>query len=274
MRKNTACPVLIFFLSCFLLAGCADIKPTFTKEKAAESVIELCRKEYQIDVKAWLVGGTVWVYMPLPRIFGRDLLIDKSQLEKVNKVMIASSRVMLSMNPRPDFVAIVASDTREYGLDYTFITCIADILKLQNQFISRDEFLRRNIIKLTNDHRALGDTEGTHLNKKELSLEFFVSEQIIQRIHQHFSNEPQTKDKYKIEKVLVRFNGDILKVSYNIKLKEDQHSTVDVLKDIKKIIAYVVSAYELKSLFAVKVENLSTKEEFLVSRVELREILK
>ena len=56
MRKNTASPVLISFLSCFLLAGCVNVKPTFTKELAAESIVELCRKEYNIDVKAWLVG--------------------------------------------------------------------------------------------------------------------------------------------------------------------------------------------------------------------------
>jgi len=273
MRKNTASPVLIAFLSCLLLAGCVNVKPTFIKEHAAESIIELCRKEYTIDVKSWLGGETVWIYMPLPRIFGKDLLIDKTQLEKVNKVMIASSRVMLSMNPRPQFMVIVASDTQEYGLDYTFITCIADILKLQNQFISRDEFLRRNVIQLDNNHRALGDTEGSHINKKELSLEFFVCEQISQRVQQHFTNEPQTKDKFKVEKILSRFNGDILKVSYNIRLKAGQSSAVDVLKDIKKTIAYVVSAYELKNLFAVKIENLKTKEEFLVSRVELRELL-
>ncbi len=273
MRKNTASPVLIFVLSCFFLAGCVNITPTYTKEQAAESIIELCRKEYNIEVKAWVAGGTVWVYVPLPRIFGRDQLVDKSQLEKVNKIMIASSRVMLSMNPRPQFVAIVASDTGEYGLDYTFITYIADILKLQNQFISRDEFLRRNVIKLVNDYHALGDADGSHINKKELSLESFVCEQLTQRIQQHFVNEPQTKDKFKINKVFSRFNGDILKVSYNISLKEGRISSVDVLKDIKKIIAYVVSAYELKNLFAVKIENLETMDEFLVSRVELRELL-
>jgi hypothetical protein len=274
MRKITASPVLISFLSCCLLAGCVNIKPTYTKEQAAESIAGLCRKEYNIDVKAWLVGETVWVYMPLPRIFGKDLLIDKSQLEKVNKIMVSSSRVMLSMDPRPQFVVIVASDTREYGLDYTFITYIADILKLQNQFISREEFLRRNVIKLDNDHRALGDAEGSHINKKELSLDYFVCEQITQRIHQHFINEPQTKDKFKIDKVLSRFNGDILRVSYDIRLKDGQSSAVDILKDIKKIIAYVVSAYDLKNLFAVKIDNVMTQEEFLVSRVELRELLR
>jgi hypothetical protein len=274
MRKITANPVLIFFLSCFLLTGCVNIKPTFTKEQAAKSISELCRTEYNLDVKAWLVGETVWVYLSLPRIFGKDLLIDKSQLEKVNKVMITSSRVMLSMDPRPQFLAIVASDTQEYGLDYTFITYIADILKLQNQFISRDEFLRRNVIKLDNDHRALGDTEGSHINKKEFSLESFVCEQITQRLHQHFTNEPQTKDKFEIKKVISRFNGDILKISYDITLKDGQLSTADVLKDIKKVVAYVVSAYELKNLFAVKIENLKSKEEFLVSRVELRDLLK
>jgi hypothetical protein len=273
MRKITAYPVLIVLFSCLLFSGCIKIEPTYTKEKAAESIVALCEKEYRITAKAWLVGDTVWIYLPLPRLFKKDLNWDKKQLEKINKVMLSASRVMLSMRPRAQFMALVSSDTKEYGLDYIIMTCVQDILKLHNQYISREEFLRRNVIMLENKHSALGDSEGAHVEKKDLSLEYFVSEQLTQRIQQHFMNEPRLKDKFKVNSVSSKFQGDILKVSYYIQPK-DEKSTVDVLKEIKKLTADVSSAYEIKSFLVAKIVNLVTKDEVLVSKVELRELLK
>lgn len=47
-----------------LLAGCG--KPSYPKERVAEAMVELCRKEYGIEVKAQLVGTTLGCMAMIP----------------------------------------------------------------------------------------------------------------------------------------------------------------------------------------------------------------
>lgn len=277
MRKGkTQSAIILFVLLIPLASGCFSIKPTYTKEKIAESITSLCQQEYNIEPKVWLLGETVWIYIPLPRLINKDISWDKEIIEIINKVMLGASRVVLSMKPRPQFMAVVASDTKEYGIDYTIITWIPDIVKFQLQFISRDEFSRRSVIKIEPNPLALSDEGGSHIEKREIKIGDFLAEQMAQRAHLKFALEPRLKDYFKVEKASGVFDGGIFKIDTQIKQTATVPPTIsiDTRKEIAKIIAYVIKEYEFKDFLWVEIKNSATGEESQFSRLDLKNLLR
>lgn len=276
MRTNKTLIIVIFFLSFIVISGCQLPKPTYTKEKILESIISVCKNEYNIEPKVWLIGETVWVYTPMPNLIKneitKDLEFDKEILEKISKVIMAVSRVVLSMRPRPQFIAVVASDTEVYGIDYTIITWITDIVKFQLQAISRNEFYRRNVTKIEENANALFDTEGNHIEKKEINMGDFLARQIAQRIYSKFGLEPPFKDYLKVERVDSVFEEDVFGINANIKQLETlPQSSIDIHKEIIKIIAYVIREYDFKNFLLVEVTDSVTNEKTIFSRAALME---
>ena len=272
MRKDKAPAVLIFSLSLLLLSGCYSIKPTYTKEKIVEAIASLCKEEYKVEPKVWLLGETVWVYLPIPRLITEDKKWDKDTAEKINKVIVGSSRVILSMKPRPQFMVVVTSDTQDIGLDYAMITWIPDIVKFQLQFISRDEFFRRTVILIKENPQALNDTQGLHIEKREVKMPEFLAEQIAQRTYSRFGMDPKLKDYFQVEAVegIYRDNTFVI----NAKIKETglpPEGRINIIKEIVKIINYVVKQYEFKDFLLVEMNNPPTNERLLLSRSALVE---
>lgn len=275
MWKRKTIPVIVIFILFFLpfFLGCQPIKPTYTKEKIVESITSLCKQEYNIEPKVWLLEETVWIYLPLPRLITKEVQWDKETAEKINKVIVGASRVVLSMNPRPQFMAVVASDTQEYGLDYTIITWIPDIVKFQLQFISRDEFHRRTLAKIEEDPRALFDTEGNHIEKRQIKMGDFLAGQITQRVYAKFSLEPKFKDYFKVEKVETIFGEEIFRINYDIKqIKNLSPDSINIRKEILKIISYVIKEYNFKDFLWVEIKDSITQEKSIFSRAALMEL--
>lgn len=265
--------ILILILAATLFASsCQPIKPTYTKEKIVESITSLCQEEYNIEPKVWLLGETVWIYIPLPHLITKEVKWDKEVAEKINKVIMGASRVLLSMKPRPQFMVVVASDTQEYGIDYTMITWIPDIVKFQLQFISRDEFARRNVIKIEENAKALFDTEGNHIKKKEIRMGDFLAGQIAQRIYTKFGLDPKFKDYFKVENSNAIFEEETFRINASIKqIKTPPQGSIDIQKEIIKIIAYVIREYDFKDFLLVEVKNSVSNEKSIFSRAALME---
>ena len=56
----------------FLLSACtSSTSPSFPKENIAQTVKDICKKEYKLDISAKLIGRTLWVYMPLEDIISK-----------------------------------------------------------------------------------------------------------------------------------------------------------------------------------------------------------
>lgn len=265
----TALPLLIF------LSGCIVIKPTYTKENLVESVTELCKKEYGVEPKVWLIGETVWVYLPLERLITEDIEWDKEMGEKIGKVVLGTNRVLLSMKPRPQFMAVVASDIKERGIDYIIKTWIPDIVKYQLQFISRDEFSRRNVIMIKENADALSDTEGKHIDRQDIRMGDFLAEQVASRIQTKFSLDPKYKDYFQAQDIGAVFGEEVFKIYVNIKQNDAiVKPPIDIIKEITNIIIYVLKEYEFNDFTWVEIENSATGEQVTYNRQALKTILK
>lgn len=277
MRKipassNVIAPLIALTL---LISGCFSIEPTYTKEKISEAIISLCKKEYDIEPKVWLLGETVWIYLPLSRLVTKEVKLDPEKVEKINRVMMAAIRVVLSMKPRPQFMAVVASDIQEYGIDYTIINWIPDLVKYQLELISRDEFGRRNVVFIKENAQAISDMQGKHIEKKEIMMGDFLAEQIAQRIQTKFGVEPAFKDYFKVGKVEGVFKDNTFFINAEIeKLKNPPAGKIDLQKEMLKIIAYVAREYDFKDFLLVSVENPVMAEKTLVNRLSLKDFLK
>lgn len=61
--------LLNLFLAVFCLYGCSSsTTPTYLKKDIESAIQNICRDEYQIDVRAHLTGRTLWVYIPFEDI--------------------------------------------------------------------------------------------------------------------------------------------------------------------------------------------------------------
>lgn len=273
MRKNkTAAILIISFLLSFL--GCYRIEPTYNKEKLVDSIRELCKKEYCVEPKVWLVGESVWVYMPFERLLTEQMQWDKKTLEEFNKVAMGSSRVLLSMRPRPQFLVMVAADIKDIGFDYSVITWIPDIVKYQLHFISRDEYARRNVVRIQENPLILGDIKGTHLKKTDISLGEFLAEQIAQRAQGKLSLDEKFKNLLKVEKVEGNFREGNIVITAEIKNLKDQSLPLEVntQKEIARIAAYVIKEYDFKDFFILEITNEATGEKITISRAALKDL--
>jgi len=274
MWKSKSFPIIVILIA-LLLPGCLSIEPTYNKEKIVECITALCKSEYGVEPRVWLLGESVWIYLPLSRLITKNLDWDKENTEKINKVMIGTSRVLLSMKPRPQFLVFIASDTQEYGLDYVSISWIPDIVKYQLQLISRDEFGRRHVTKIKENLAAIADLNGDHIDKREIKLYDFLAAQIAQRINNKFTLDAKIKDCFEVKDVYGIFQEDTFEIHADIKqTKPLPQGTINIQEEMNKIIAYVIKEYDFKDFLLVKIENPATGETTSYSRLALRQFLR
>lgn len=169
-------------LAALCLHGCFSLKPTYTKEKAAESVIALCRDEYGLKVNAWLSGETLYVYLPVSSLTTIDKDLASSIQKNINRLVVSATRVCLSMNPRMEFLVITVTDTKQHGIEYKIVNYVPDLVKLQYNAISRNDFSSRSIISVSQNPLAIGDEEGKYIRKEPVKKTDFICAQIAQNI--------------------------------------------------------------------------------------------
>jgi len=148
MRFTTA----VLMLALFVAAGCGRV--TYPKEKIAESVVELCRKEYGIDIESKLVGETLTVYLPIQNLFDVTLNINEKAQEKIRGVLWSASRIALSTDADIRFYCIITQDVRIPQVQFVIIKYTDDLKRSWVGDISRGEYFKRTIMDLNENPQA------------------------------------------------------------------------------------------------------------------------
>ncbi len=128
------------------LAGCG---PTYPKENLEQSVVDVCKKEYNIDIKAQVVGRTLAVYIPLPRLINLAFGIDDETMDKIQNVVLTASRVVLSTDAGIQFYCVIAQDIRMPELQLVIINYVEDLKRRLLMDVSRGEYMKRTIWDIT-----------------------------------------------------------------------------------------------------------------------------
>lgn len=272
---------LLFIAS--LIVGCsASTTPTYLRENIDQTIQDICKKEYRLDVAAKLVGETLWIYIPVEDIlvasekpekyiekfeiaenqvnfiagqFRFDYQIksipdeekfqeykyNKSVLEKVNNVWKVLRRVFFSMERKgglePKFFCVVTADIKN-GIELKETFYYLDLKKVSYAFISWTEYQHRNIQDITLAPQAIGDTEGLHIDYRNITLEEFIAGQMRHRIKLKFQ-------------------------------KPEVDKAADIDKEIIKIIVNTVKIYDLKDFSGVELNNLLTQNKITLNQAAI-----
>lgn len=145
--KELTSRILTAFTILYALSqtGCA---PTYPKEIVDKAVIQLCREEYDIEVKVKIMGNTLGVYLPIEGLFNATLNISREAAERINDVLLSVSRVTLSTDAPLDFYIVIAQEPLLPEIEVVLIRYVRDIKMLHYGRISRGEFGKRMIIDI------------------------------------------------------------------------------------------------------------------------------
>ena len=170
-----------------LLTSCE--RPTYPKAMIPESIINLCREEYNVEVDTKLVGNTLAVYLPAENLFDAVLNLDEKASKKINDVILGVSRVTLSTDARFDFYIVIAQDPKMPEVEIVYIRYVDDVKRFLLGDISRGEYAKRAVIKLKTPPQAERERVLKELFNKlniespdEMVKDYFTAEQNVSGI--------------------------------------------------------------------------------------------
>lgn len=256
-RPNPLKLVVFFLVLSFLainLNACG--KPSFPGDTINEAVTEICKKEYGLDAIPKIYGKTLWLYIPLDYLVDMTGQIDRKTADKIEDAAFSIHRVLLSTDKEIDFYVLVASDIKFIGLDFVIVGYVPDIKRVRLLDISREDYFRRVLNDFEINEDALNDLGGSHVEYVDISLEKFLSEQIVQRIRKKFTEDKSLSKYFTIVSEYWDFADqdfvfDVLleKAADNIPAK------IDPEQIMVKIAAYVIRDYRFKDFKGLKLFN-------------------
>lgn len=152
-------------------AACGEV--TYPKETLRESVIKLCKDEYNLDVDVSFVGNTLVIYLPLPNLFDITFHINKDCWEKISNILLNARRVALSTDADIKFYCVITQDVRLPEIQLVIVNYVEDIKRVLYWHISRDEYFKRTLKDLNENPQARKEKTITDVfNKMDLDKEW------------------------------------------------------------------------------------------------------
>ncbi len=131
---------------------------------------------------------------------------DKKAVDKIQNVWKVIRRVIFSMahsqRGAVKFICIITADT-DNGAQIRETVFIEDLKKVAYNFISWEEFQHRVIQETEIARDIIGDTQGQHVNYRDVSFEEFLVKQIENRIKLKFQ-KPEVEKGADIDKEILK----------------------------------------------------------------------
>ena len=260
-----------FFIAC-------DISPTYTRENIEEAVIKICSQEYDLKVKVWDVGNTVWIYAPLNILdekgewkMNTQGELDEDVAAKIRNIRNSITRVFLSVDRPPKFYCLIISDIEKIGLDWFTVVHIPDEVKYVTEqysfgHVSSQGFRERIVSFPAPNYRALGDAEGKHIRKTDITMPDFISMLINQNIQKKLMI-PELK----INDLRTHYYNNTLYVIFNVEVKEKKDNLPSPFEEARKAIKKVLQMYDFEEVKNVEINDTLNKTRRTYTRRALLE---
>lgn len=124
-------------------AGC---RPSYPVGSVEETIAKICQDEYRVKVQVKAVGTTLGALVVAPNTLLKDLSFSDQALNKIENVMLTTSRVTLSAQFPYEFFVITLRDPI-LGVEVSFVRYIKDIRRLIMDDISRNDYFQRLLIE-------------------------------------------------------------------------------------------------------------------------------
>ena len=210
-------PFLILLM--FMGSGC---KPTYPKTKVSDSIMNLCRDEYNTEVRVKSKGRTLGVYMPVDNLLDSSLQPSEESFEKLGNVLHVLSRVALSTDADLEFITLVTRDSKISGFELVFARYVEDIKRFMVGDISQGEYMKRMDWETRLDPLVfLSDLASKDKKEQSASEEFsieevrlqdFLARQISRRIEDKFKEDKHLKENFDVANV----NGEFIPAVPNL----------------------------------------------------------
>ncbi|MBI4845363.1 MAG: hypothetical protein HY810_02635 [Candidatus Omnitrophica bacterium] len=253
--------LIAVYIFCGFCSGCA---PTYPKEKLTNSLVDICRKEYNVDVQAQLKGKTIIVFIPLDELFDSKLDILPAAVEKIENVILTTSRVILSTDAEIDFYTIIAADIKTTAAEFVLVRYMPDVYKLMNGWISRDEY-RMRVLWEVNFNPSVLNRKVYDFNLDEARLAPFLAKQIAQRLNIFFDSSVVYKVKVKGDYFEEGREFSFSMVTADVNAFKKIYTPVTIYQAQK-----VLSLYGFGEFDMVKVKNELLRNTFSVTKDELK----
>jgi len=256
MVKNVLKALLISFILIFLLS--CTISPTYSRKDIQKAIRNICKDEFNIDVKVRSSGETLWVYAPFEKLVTEDgQWNEKAQSSRVN-IFLTLGRVFLSMDNPPKFYCLLASNIKGIGRDTYTIGYIPDMIKFNLGFISLKERDERVVFLFFPNPSAIDDTEGNHIQEYDISTGEFIAYLVRQNLQNKF-NSPPLNENFQLRKVLTHYWANNLKVNFDIRTTKPQEGLTNPLDEARKTTKEILDIYNSsRDIAEIEVNNLLT----------------
>ncbi|MFH1459816.1 MAG: hypothetical protein ABIG64_05525 [Candidatus Omnitrophota bacterium] len=254
--------ILIIFV--VLGAFCLGCAPSYPRDKLISALKEICKKEYNIDVQAELVGKTIIVFVPLDELFDRQLDILPNAIEKIERVILSTSRVILSTDTKIDFYKIIAADTKTTAAEVILVRFMDDVYKFMYGWIKREDYSQR-ILWQINFNPVLLNNQDYDFSGEEVFLADFLAQQISRRLDVIFASSLvyKTKVAAKYDDLQRQFNFSV------IVARNDNFKNVQVPIILKKA-NEVLQSYKFDNFERIFISNELLKNSYIILKKELK----
>lgn len=273
----------IYFII-FLTSGCSlSTRPTYIKEDIDKAIQDICKNEYNIDVRVKLAGSTLWIYLPV-----EDMLAKSDKPEKYlerfaiedNKVDFKGGTLKLEYLVKniPE-----KEKFQEYKYNKTVFDKINNVWKaLRRVLFSMERSKEGNEPKffclVTADIKNGFETREIfyYLDLKKVSYEFISWTEYQHRVIEDsdmslaaISDKDGLHLNYRditLEEFVAR------QIQHRVKLKfqkPEVDKDADIDKEILKIVIYTVKTYNLRDFLGVELNNRLTRNTIVLNQAAL-----
>ena len=283
--KNLARRVLNLCIIACLIGGCSSsTSPTYQKEDLEKSIQNICKNEYQLDVKVKLAGSTLWIYVPVeglieksdkPEKFTEKFNIEQSKGELAN----GNFKFDYSIKPIPE-----QEKSQDFKYNKKVLENINNVWKVLRRVVfsmkcAKGEELKFYSLVFADMNMGVEIKQlSYYLDLKKVSYGYISGEEYQHRsiVEQALVPEAiQDKEGTHINYKDITLEEFILaQIQQRIKLKfqkPEVDKNIDIDKEILKVVEYTLKTYNFKGFSQVELNNLLTKARAILNQAAIWE---
>ena len=182
--------LVTLLLIVLILTGCGP-KYTYPAHSVPKSIENITRNEFKIETAARVVGKTLGAVIYFDSLVDTKGQVSKEVHEAMGKVMQSVTRVALSTDLPIDFCTVVIRD-RQHDNELEITRYLDDTKRAETDAIGIEESINRTVFGQGKYKKEAEGSGGFVL--KEVKLENFLTEQIVQRIRFNFSKDTNPEE--------------------------------------------------------------------------------
>jgi hypothetical protein len=287
LRNLARCALLLnLTLLFFLVPGCEfETEYTYLTENVPAAIQDISKNEYKMDVRAKMVGSTIWIYVPLEEMFAPpdkakkpEKYIEHFAVEQCNGALANKTldldyliRLVPETEKSQNFILSKDAYMKQQYIWQIMVRMLMSVKPQKSggiQFFSvvyadiKNGFLVRNIYYYADIKKALynliSQTEFQHRTVQDWQV---TPQVIADKTGVNIKYTDITMDEFIAWQIINR-----IRIKFQ---KPEVPRNVDIDREIEKIITYTVKAYDFNDFNDVKMNNLLTNKKMQINRAAI-----